>query len=241
MLPPTACVFIPSAPKAAATRSEGTVKRDGRMLSVPVSSVLRALTRSAGSQSICVNLFPTYIYTEKVSRHTIVLHSVQTTLGENSHLHRRQFRLNSPNTVLAHHVRGRVARDGSNQVGGPRMQVRWQHAAASELQERDGHAMRSDGGEAGSVGNEHGTSGAVEVGVKVEVVDPVIVVWEQSLTIKVCGSGLELGIESGVNGARFGVRGHEEGQDGGEEDDWGVHDDGSGWYMEGVRRRGSEG
>jgi hypothetical protein len=51
ILPPVSCVFIPEMPKAALMISCGMVQSAGRILSVPVSSLLSALMRSAGWQS----------------------------------------------------------------------------------------------------------------------------------------------------------------------------------------------
>lgn len=53
MLRPASCVFNHEAPKPAWMISCGTLQSAGKMLSVPVSSLLSALTRSAGSQSVC--------------------------------------------------------------------------------------------------------------------------------------------------------------------------------------------
>jgi len=47
---PISAVFIDASPKAASMISWGTVQRLGSMFSVPLSSLLRELMRSEGSQ-----------------------------------------------------------------------------------------------------------------------------------------------------------------------------------------------
>lgn len=73
-------------------------------------------------------------------KHTIVLHGVQAALGENGHLHRREGGLNSPGAILIDHPRGRVTRDGDDEVVGTLMSMRRQHGAGSQIEGREGHA-----------------------------------------------------------------------------------------------------
>ena len=67
------------------------------------------------------------------------------------------------------------------------MQMRRQHAARRELEQRDTdtHARQSRKGRC--VGGDDGTGSGVEVGVRAEVVEPVAVLLEERLAVEVCG------------------------------------------------------
>jgi hypothetical protein len=167
--------------------------------------------------------FPNQEVSEK-RQHTIVLHHVQTSLGEDGDAHGDQVHLPRRNAILGDHVARRVAGDGSDQVGGTGVQMRRQHATRSQLQERDAGAHSGKSGEGCDIGVDDGAVGAVVVWVGVEVEVPVRLLGEKGVAIEVCCCGAEGGIEGGVDGAGFG-RSDEGGEEGDEEEGLGEHCD----------------
>ena len=145
---------------------------------------------------------------------------MQTALGKDSHAHGSQVHHLGLHSVLANHPSRRVARDGSDQVGRTWVKMRRQHAAGSELQERNADARVGEGGEGSGIGSDDGTRRAVVIRVRVKVVPPVRVLVEKSLLVEVGSRRLDLCVESGVDGARLGyIRRNDEREYGGEEED----------------------
>jgi hypothetical protein len=159
-------------------------------------------------------------------RHTVVLHNMQTALREYRKAHRNQIHLPHLHAILPNHPARRVTRDSSDQVGGPRVQVRRQHAAGSQLQERNAGALTSEGREGGGISCDNSAGGAVIVWVRVEVVIPVCLLGEESVAVEVCGCGFEGSVEGGVHGAGLGCRG-KGGEEVDEEEGLSEHIDGS--------------
>jgi hypothetical protein len=139
---------------------------------------------------------------------------MHTALREDRKAHRNQIHLPRLHAILPNHPARRVTRDSSHQVGGPRVQVRRQHATGSQLQQRNARALASEGGEGGGISGDDGASGAVVVWVRVEVVVPVCLLGEENVAVEVCCCGFEGSVEGGVDGAGLGC--HDEG---GEEKD----------------------
>ena len=68
---------------------------------------------------------------KKRVKHTIVLHRVQTSLRENGNTHGDEINFSGLDSILPDHVTRCVTRDGSDQVGSPGVQMRWQHSTWS--------------------------------------------------------------------------------------------------------------
>jgi len=127
-------------------------------------------------------------------RHTIVLHHVQTSLREDGNAHGDHIHLACLDTILANHVSRRVTRDSSNQVGSPRVQMRWQHTAGSQLEKSHAGAEASESREASSIGVDDSAGGRVVVFAGVEVEVPVFIGRQKGVAVEVCGGHAEGGV-----------------------------------------------
>ena len=142
---------------------------------------------------------------------------MQTALRENGHAHWNEIHLPRRHAVLANHPRRRVARDGRDEIRGPRVKMWREHSTGRQLEQRDADAEIGEGRERGGVSDDNGSVGTVVVWVLVEVVPPVAVGLEELLAVEVGGSHLQFGVEVGIDGPRLLLHGVRQRDESGEE------------------------
>jgi hypothetical protein len=128
---PSCVVSRFSLPNAARFTSSGMFHRPLSAFSVPLSSLFKALKRSAGSQSIP---YQRSKIKSECGTLAIVLHDVQATNRENSHAVRYNVDPHGPHTIFVDHPTGCISRNSNHSVVRALMEVWWQHAAWSKFQ-----------------------------------------------------------------------------------------------------------
>lgn len=161
-------------PYAAWIMSKGRLKRPFRMLCVPASSELRADTRVAFPQPV-TKVRLDVEFEKEVGTLTSVLHRMQASLWENSHLSGCQRLAHHTCTVLVNHICIGSSGNSDDEVGSSGMVVRRKHSTWSEIEHGQGHSSAHHCRESCCVGIDDGTR-RVSVGwLGSEVEDPVAV------------------------------------------------------------------
>lgn len=147
---------------------------------------------------------------------------MQAPLREDCHTERYDIDPYSAHTILIDHPTRRVASYTNHCIVRALMEVRWQHTAGTELQERIADAKACHCWEDGGIGGNDRADGIVVVGVVEEVVVPVAVFGKKRVAIIICCRHFEHSVEVWIE--RLGAEGGgDKGEESGKEKDRSVH------------------
>ena len=133
------------------------------------------------------------------SRHTRILHAMETTPWKYCHFARRQCFTNELCTILLKHIRACCTLYGDDHVRRPWVIMRGQHSTGPKIEHSDGHAITDHSREGSCIGVDDGPWGVCVVWLGPEVEEPIGVRRKQGKTIEFGGGYFKKDIEGGIN------------------------------------------